>query len=92
MKRAFILTLTVAFVVAMSGAVFAYDLDKPIDKLSTGVVDVLHSPMLLIEHPVESMENSDKPIGLFKGLIETPFKILTKAGHGVINIATFPVE
>ena len=93
MKQAFILTLTVAFVMGMVGSVFAIDLDRPMTKLSDGVVEVIHSPMVLIEHPMDSMDRGDsKSVGLLKGLLEMPFKFVKKAGGGVIDIATFPVE
>ena len=94
MKQVFILTLTFAFIVGMSSSVLATGLmEKPIDKLSNGVVEVLHSPVTLIEHPMGRMDGDDmKPVGLLKGLLEAPFKFVKKAGNGVVDIATFPVE
>ena len=93
MKKAFIFSLMFAFILGMAGGVFALDLEKPSDKLANGVVDVVQSPMLLIEHPMERMDGDDmKAVGLMKGLLETPFKFVKKAGDGVVNIATFPVE
>ena len=92
MKKVLILSMALAFVVSMSAPVLASGLDKPIDKLTGGFVDVLESPMLIVKHPVDTMDKDGKGVGLVKGLIETPFKIVTKAGHGAIDIATFPVE
>lgn len=93
MKRAIILTLALTFVVAFAGSVFAYDLNKPMDKLTSGVVDVIQSPILIYQHPMDTMKNDDtKVVGFLKGVIETPFKIGEKAGGGLINIATFPVN
>ena len=93
MKRLLILTLAFAFIMGLAVSVQAYDLAKPIDKLSKGTVEVVKSPLVLYDHTKSEMDSHDnKIVGLFKGLLESPFHVVKKAGSGALDIATFPVE
>ena len=68
-------------------------LDTKIDKLSKGLVDTVKSPLELYDHTKKSIDDADyKAVGLIKGLIEAPFHVIDKAGHGLLDVVTFPVE
>jgi len=69
-----------------SAPVFA-DMPKQIDKLTNGVVDIVTSPLELIIDEADHM-----PLGLLKGLVESPFHMVKKAGHGAINVVTFLID
>ena len=93
MKRTLILTLAFAFIMGLAASVQAYDLAKPIDKFSKGAVEVVKSPIVLYDHTKSEMDSYDnKIVGLLKGLFESPFHMVKKAGNGALDIATFPVE
>jgi len=93
MKRIFAIAVSVVFVMSMAAPVLASDLPKPVDKLTNGVIKIIKSPLKLYEHSKAEMDKSDlKPVGLVKGIIESPFHMLMEGGHGVIDVLTFPVE
>jgi hypothetical protein len=95
MKKACLLALAFVFAMGMAAVpVYADDmLHKSVDKFANGTVDVLKSPLALPDHMKSEMDESKhKPIGFLKGLLESPFYILDKAGGGVMDMATFPIE
>ena len=82
-----------AFVGSLASVAFATDLPKPVEKFTKGAVDVFKSPLIIYDHTKLRYDGKDaKPIGLVKGLVESPFHMLKKAGGGAIDMATFPVE
>jgi len=93
MKKAFLLFVAFAFAMIVSSYVYAADLPKPIDKLTKGTMDVVKSPLVIVDHTKGQIDDADmKVLGLLKGLAESPFHVVKKAGHGVLNMATFPIE
>ena len=93
MKRLISLFVVITFVMSIAAPVFAADLPKPVDKLVKGTTEVVTSPKAALDHTKASIDSADyMAIGLFKGLLESPFHVVKKAGHGAIDIATFPIE
>ena len=80
------------FLLNLSYTVYA-SVPKPFDKFSKGAIEVIKSPLVIIDHTKMSVDKSDhKAVGLFKGLLESPFHVVKQAGGGVIDMATFPIE
>ncbi len=93
MKRVSLLALAFVFMMSMACPVFAVDLNKSVDKLVDGTMEVIKSPIILHDHTKSEMDNADhKAIGLMKGLLESPFHMVRKAGDGLMDVATFPIE
>ena len=93
MKKALLTVVAFAFVASLASVAFAADLPKPVEKFSKGAVDVVKSPLTIYDHTKFRFDGTDnKPVGLVKGLVESPFHMLKKAGGGAIDMATFPIE
>ena len=94
MRKACLCTLAVVFLMGMAAPLFAEDkLHKSVDKFANGTMEVMKSPMMLHDHTKSEMDAAEhKPYGMMKGLLESPFHILQKAGDGAMDMATFPVE
>lgn len=93
MKRMLLLGLVFAFVISFTSTAYAIDLPHSIDKLSKGTIEVVKSPLVIVDHTKGEMDKSDtKTFGLIKGLIESPFHVVKKAGGGVLDIVTFPLK
>ncbi len=81
-----------AFVISMAVSAYA-DMPKPIHKLANGTVEIIKSPVVLIDHTKTEIQGASyKPFGFLKGLVTSPFHMVKKAGAGVLDVATFPVE
>jgi len=77
----------------MACPVFAIDLDKSVDKFVDGTMEVIKSPIVIYDHTKSEMDNADhKAYGFMKGLFEAPFHMVKKAGSGLLDVATFPIE
>jgi len=93
MKKGFLLALAFVFVMSMACPVFAVDLNKSVDKFVDGAMEVVKSPMVLYDHTKDEMDMADhKAMGLLKGLLEAPFHMAKKAGDGMLDMITFPIE
>lgn len=93
MKKVLSYVVVVAFVFGFCSVSMAADLPRPVEKIKDGTVDVIKSPLVIYDHTKAEMDKSDfKAFGLVKGLIESPFHLAKKAGSGVLEIATFPIE
>ena len=93
MKKITALFIALAFAFTVIGPALAGDLPAPVQKITDGTMEVLKSPMVLYTHTVDTMDVAEyKVFGLMKGLLESPFHFVQKAGSGVIDIATFPIE
>ena len=93
MKKALLLLVAFTFVACFVTVASATDLPKPVEKLAKGAVDVVKSPLTIYDHTKSEYDKSDiKPLGFIKGLTESPFHFVKKAGGGVIDMATFPIE
>ena len=93
MKKALSLFAALAFIFTMAAPVYATDLPAPVEKLADGTMDIVSSPLEIINHTKSEMDSADNmPFGLLKGLIESPFYVVKKAGSGVVSILTFPIE
>ncbi len=92
MKKVLSLAVVVAFVSFCIPAMAA-DLPKPVEKLKGGTIEVIKSPIVIYDHTKSEMDKASfKPFGLLKGLVESPFHVVKKAGSGALDIATFPIE
>ena len=92
MKKAFCLIIVSAFILSTIPA-YAAELPKPVDKIVKGAVEVIKSPLALFEEPKAEMDSHDnKLVGLFKGILLSPFHMVKRAGHGILDIVTFPID
>jgi len=93
MKKVSLLAMAFVFMMSMACPLYAVDMDKAVDKLADGAMEVIKSPIVLHDHTKSEMDKADhKIIGLVKGLIEAPFHMVKKAGDGLLDVATFPIE
>ncbi len=93
MKKIMVFFISFIFVLSMSTLSQAADLPKPVHKLAHGAVDIATSPVEMFDHVKSSIDNSKcKVLGLLKGAVESPFYMLKKAGHGLVDVITFPIE
>ena len=93
MKRVSLLVLAFVFMMSMACPVFAVDLHKSVDKLADGTMEMIKSPIVLYDHTKSEMDNADHmAYGFMKGLLEAPFHMIKKAGDGLLDVATFPIE
>lgn len=93
MKKAFSLIVIVMFVMGIAAPLYAADLPRPVEKITHGTLDVLQSPVVLFDHTKSEVVEADhKIVGLFTGLLTAPFHMIKKAGTGVLDIVTFPIE
>ena len=92
MRKSFILVLAVTFIVAQGVPAFA-GLKGSVDKITNGTMEVVKSPIVIYDHTKASMDSANYlAFGFFKGLVESPFHVVSKAGKGLLDIATFPIE
>lgn len=92
MKKALFLTVALAFVM-MAGSTYAAEMPRSVDKLVKGTTEVLISPMVFLDHTKAEIDKAEfKGVGLMKGLIESPFYVVKKAGGGLLKIVTFPIK
>ena len=67
--------------------------NKQANKLFYGIVDIVTSPKEFFHYThIQLSENKNFLFGLTKGLIVSPFYVIKKAGLGLVNALTFPVE
>ena len=94
MKRILLVALTFVFCLSMAcTAVYAADLDSAVDKLADGTMEMIKSPLALYDHTKASIDDADnKALGLMKGLLESPFHMAKKFGHGALDVVTFPID
>lgn len=93
MKRALAIMIVFAFVGMFATLSHAADMPKPIHKLVHGVVDIVKSPLEIYDHTKHEVDQAKhKPFGFLKGIVESPFYIIKKAGHGLVDVVTFPIE
>jgi hypothetical protein len=93
MKKTVIITIFFAFVLCVAVPVWAAEMPKPVHRFANGLLEMVKSPLVLFEYPKAEMEAAEhKPVGLLKGLMEAPFHMIKKLGHGLIDVVTFPVE
>ena len=91
MKKLLILIVAFGFMVSFIAPAFA-DVSKSVDKFKNGAIDVIKSPLELIDHTKAEVKKSDfKAVGLVKGLIMAPFYVVKKAGKGALDMVTCPI-
>ena len=92
MKRVLLVAVVFSFVVGVAASAFA-ELPKQVDKFAKGTMDVIKSPLVIYDHTKSSIDTADyKAVGLFKGLLESPFHVVKKAGKGALDMATFLID
>ena len=68
-------------------------LPEPINKLKGGVMDIVSAPLEMYTHSAVAVKAADfKPFGLIGGLLKGTAYTIKKAGSGVVDIVTFPVN
>jgi hypothetical protein len=93
MKKLLCLAVVFAFVMSAAAPLYAADLPKPVDKLAKGTMDIVKSPLALYDHTKSEIDGADhKLLGFLKGAVTSPFHMVKKAGGGVMDVATFPIE
>jgi hypothetical protein len=93
MKKVLCLAVVFTFVMSTAAPLYAADLPKPVDKLAKGTMDIVKSPLALYDHTKSEIDGADhKLLGFFKGAVTSPFHMVKKAGGGVMDVATFPIE
>jgi len=81
MKKAIMLAIAFAFVFSFSVPALADDLPRPVKKLVDGTMEIVKSPIVIYDHTKKTYDDADfKPLGLLKGLLESPFHVVKKAG------------
>jgi hypothetical protein len=92
MKKTLLTLVAAIFLFNLPFTAYA-SVPKPVDKFTKGMVEVIKSPLVIIDHTKKSMDSSEhKPVGLFKGLLESPFHFVKSAGHGALDMVTCPIE
>jgi alcohol dehydrogenase YqhD (iron-dependent ADH family) len=92
-KKVLFFLVVLAFCFTVAAPVMAAELPKQIDKLAKGTVEIVKSPIVIYDHTKSTMDSTDnKAFGMLKGLIESPFHVVKKAGYGAIDVVTFLVE
>lgn len=94
LKKTCLFVMAVVFMMSMTVPLYASDyLHKSVDKLANGTMEVVKTPLMLYDHTKSEMDVSEhKPLGMLKGLLESPFHMVKKAGGGALDMATFPIE
>ncbi len=91
MKKAMslIVALALTFVVVAP----AMAMTGPLEKLTSGVVKIVKSPLIIFSHTKSEMDGHlSTPVGFTKGLVESPFYMLKDIGGGLVDILTFPLD
>ena len=91
MKKTLSLILALALVCVMSAPAMA--MTGPLEKLTSGVVKIVKSPLVIFSHTKTEMDSHvSTPVGFTKGLVESPFYMLKDIGGGLLDILTFPLD
>ena len=93
MRKTLLLSLVFVFFVSMACPIFAADFKSATDKIANGAMEIIKSPLVLHDHTKSEMDSAEhKALGFLKGLMEAPFHMVKKAGGGLLDIATFPID
>ncbi len=93
MKKAMVLAIIMTFAIFLAAPLYAADLPRPVDKIGHGLVDIVTSPLEIYHHTSSEVDHANTKVwGFFKGLLESPFYVIKKAGGGLIDVLTFPIE
>jgi hypothetical protein len=88
MKKLMAVVVVFAVVALMSTPVYA-----GVDKLKTGLTDIVKSPLEIVDHTKAEYNNSTfKPFGVFGGLLKGTFYMGKKIVGGVVDVVTFPID
>ncbi|MCA9395476.1 MAG: hypothetical protein KC900_14840 [Candidatus Omnitrophica bacterium] len=91
MKKAVTLMLALAMMFITAGPAMA--MYGPVEKLTSGVVKIVKSPLIIFSHTKSEMDDHlSTPVGFTKGLVESPFYMLKDIGGGLVDILTFPLD
>lgn len=94
MKKLLVVSVALAFVFTVAASVASANvMERSVKKLADGTAEVIQSPLSLVEEPMDGYKEHEYPlIGLAKGLLKGPFHTVKRAGHGAVDIATFPIK
>ncbi len=88
MKKLMVVAVVFAVVAMFSTPVYA-----GVDKLKSGLTDIVRSPLEIVDHTkAEFKDSTFKPFGLMGGLLKGTFYMGKKLVGGVIDVVTFPIE
>ena len=91
MKKLIALAMAFSFVLFLSSPLLA--LPAPVEKIKTGVVDIIKSPLEIGHHSMDEMKGASfKPFGLIGGMMKGTGYAVKKAVKGAIDVATFPLD
>lgn len=91
MKKTMSLIVAVALMFVFAAPAMA--MSGPMEKLTSGVVKIVKSPLIIFSHTKTEMDSHlSTPVGFTKGLVESPFYMLKDIGGGLIDILTFPMD
>ncbi len=83
--------IAVAVVFAVVG-MFSAPVYAGVDKLKSGVTDIVKSPLEIVDHTKAEVKDSTfKPFGLLGGLLKGTFYTGKKMVGGVVDVVTFPI-
>jgi hypothetical protein len=84
--------IAVAVVFAMVG-MFSAPAYAGVDKLKTGLTDIIKSPLEIVDNTKAEYNSSTfKPFGVLGGLLKGTFYMGKKIVGGVVDVATFPMK
>ncbi|MGB2630592.1 MAG: exosortase system-associated protein, TIGR04073 family [Candidatus Omnitrophota bacterium] len=88
MKKAFAAVLVIALVFSFTSPVFAYG---PMDKLTRGAVNIVVSPMEVVDSVWGYWSEENYPSAIIWGPVIGTFNCIKRAVIGVYEVVTFPV-
>jgi hypothetical protein len=88
MKKLIVIAVVFAVVAVFSSPVYA-----GVDKLKSGMTDIVKSPLEIVDHTkAEYNESTFKPFGILGGLLKGTFYMGKKMVGGVVDVVTFPIK
>jgi hypothetical protein len=88
MKKLITVAVVCAVVAAFSTPVYA-----GVDKLKTGLTDIVRSPLEVVDHTKAEYNSSTfKPFGFVGGMLKGTFYMGKKIVGGVFDVVTFPMK
>ena len=88
MKKLIAVAVVFAVMVMFNAPVYA-----GVDKIKTGLTDIVKSPLEIVDHTkAEYKDAKFKPFGLLGGLLKGSFYMGKKIVGGVVDVVTFPMK
>lgn len=65
---------------------------EPIEKLKSGLTDIVKSPLEIVDHVKMETKDTFLPFGFVGGLLKGTFYMGKKIVGGVVDVVTFPIK